>query len=118
VRAPRFRALRGTPSVNGFTPGLLGNNPNALNAGNGDGAVNPFRLSRAQASTADQDHAYLPERLAFDKGLMDLFPMSVGVAGPPPSAPPVEVNTKGVTMGYYDGNTVTALWNYGSAGSA
>ena len=50
--------------------------------------------------------------MAFHGGLMDLFPMSVGTAGPPPSAPPAAVTTTGLTMGYYDGNTVTALWNY------
>ena len=43
---------------------------------------------------------------------MDLFPLNVGTAGPPPNAPPQIVTTKGLTMGYYDGNTVTALWNY------
>jgi phospholipase C len=43
---------------------------------------------------------------------MDLFPKSVGVASvsPMPSGGPLA--TKGLTMGYYDGNTVTALWNY------
>ena len=43
---------------------------------------------------------------------MDLFPANTGTAGTPPSAPPPAVLTKGLTMGYYDGNTVTALWNY------
>jgi phospholipase C len=52
----------------------------------------------------------MPEQLAFDHGLMDLFPKSVGTAGPPPSAPPEAVTSDGLTMGYYDGNTVTALW--------
>ena len=42
---------------------------------------------------------------------MDLFPISVGTAGPPPGAPR-PATTNGLTMGYYDGNTVTALWNY------
>jgi phospholipase C len=45
-------------------------------------------------------------------GLMDLFPLNVGTAGAPPNAPPQIVTTKGLTMGYYDGNTVTAFWNY------
>ena len=45
-------------------------------------------------------------------GLMDLFPLKVGTAGPPPNAPPQIVTTNGLIMGYYDGNTVTALWNY------
>jgi phospholipase C len=112
IGEPRFRPLPSTPPVNGFTPGLLYNNPNALNAENGKGAVNPFRLSRSQAATADQDHDYTPEQMSFNKGLMDLFPKSVGTPGPAPSAPPAAVNTNGLTMGYYDGNTVTALWNY------
>jgi phospholipase C len=42
---------------------------------------------------------------------MDLFPFSVGTAGPPPSGGGI-VDTTGLTMGYFDGNTVTALWNY------
>src|SRR5215469_7827058 len=58
---PRFRARRGTPTVNGYTPALLNNNPN-LNPLNGAGASNPFRLDRSQAVTADQDHDYLAEQ--------------------------------------------------------
>jgi phospholipase C len=49
--------------------------------------------------------------MAFDGGLMDLFPLSVGDQGPPPGAPPAALTTA-ITMGYFDGNTVTALWNY------
>lgn len=110
---PRFVAAPGTPSVNGLTTGLLTLNPNMLNAGNGTGAANPFRLDRSQAGTADQDHDYTPEQEAFDGGLMDSFPEFTGTAADPlPSAPPAVVDTKGLTMGYYDGNTVTALWNY------
>src|SRR5271168_3291860 len=108
---PRFAAKPGTPSVNGYTDGLLYNNPNALNTGNGSGATNPFRLDRSQAATADQDHDYTPEQQAFDFGLMDAFPFSVGTAGPPPPGSPIAATT-GLVMGYYDGNTVTALWNY------
>jgi phospholipase C len=108
---PRFVASPLTPSVNGFTPALLNNNPNASNPVNGKGATNPFRLDRSQAATADQDHDYGPEQAAFDHGLMDAFPFSVGTAGPPPSGSPIFATT-GLTMGYYDGNTVTALWNY------
>jgi phospholipase C len=108
---PPFHAFNGTPNVNGIAGTLSTANPN-LNPGNGSGATNPFRLDRSQAATADQDHDYTPEQLAFDKGLMDLFPANTGTAGPPPSAPPEQVLTTGLTMGYYDGNTVTALWNY------
>jgi phospholipase C len=108
---PRFVAKPGTPAVNGLTGLLLTNNPNATNAANGKGATNPFRLDRAEAATADQDHDYTPEQMAFDRGLMDAFPVSVGTAGPPPPNVPIAATT-GLTMGYYDGNTVTALWNY------
>jgi len=108
---PRFVAKPGTPAVNGLTGTLLTNNPNATNSVNGPGATNPFRLDRSQAATADQDHDYTPEQMAFDRGLMDAFPASVGVAGPPPPNFPIGATT-GLTMGYYDGNTVTAFWNY------
>jgi phospholipase C len=107
---PQFHALPGTPTVNGFTNALLNDNPN-LNTANGAGATNPFRLDRSQAFTNDQDHDYTPEHISFDMGAMDLFPYSVGTAGPPPSGGGI-VDTTGLTMGYFDGNTVTALWNY------
>ncbi|HXW83775.1 MAG TPA: alkaline phosphatase family protein [Candidatus Binataceae bacterium] len=100
-----------TPPVNGLTGLLLTNNPN-LNDANGTGATNPFRLDPSQAATSDQDHDYTPEQMAFDNGLMDLFPANVGAAGTPPSPPPPIVETTGLTLGYYDGNTVTAYWNY------
>src|SRR5581483_4239692 len=108
---PAFTPLRGTPTVNGLSEILLTNNPNLSNPANGAGAANPFRLDRSEAATSDQNHAYLAEQLSMDFGLMDLFPSEVGTAGPPPgsSAP---AGTKGLVMGYYDGNTVTALWNY------
>ena len=106
---PKFVAASKTPSVNGFTDALLYNNPNFLNtAGNGAGAMNPFRLDRSEAATADQDHSYTPEQEAFHAGLMDSFPEFTGTPGPPPTGQ----TTKGLVMGYYDGNTVTALWNY------
>jgi phospholipase C len=108
---PAFYPSPFTPTINGFTPALLNLNPN-LNAANGAGAANPFRLDRTQAWTNDQDHDYGPEQAAFDGGLMDLFPLSVGTAGPPPNYGLPVVRTTGLTMGYYDGNTVTALWNY------
>ena len=107
---PRFVASPGTPSVNGLLGGgLLTNNPNFVNkTGNAAGAANPFRLDRSQAATADQDHNYTPEQQAFHSGLMDSFPEFTGTPGPPPAG----LATKGLVMGYYDGNTVTALWNY------
>ncbi len=106
---PHFYAKPGTPTVNGYTDGLLFHNPNWLNkTGNAGGASNPFRLDRSEAATADQDHDYTPEQQAFHGGLMDSFPQFTGTPGPPPTGQ----STNGLVMGYYDGNTVTALWNY------
>jgi phospholipase C len=107
---PKFKAAPGTPTVNGLGNALLNANPN-LNPANGTGAANPFRLDRSQAYTNDQGHDYTPEQQAFDAGLMDLFPLYTGTAGPPPSGSGV-TQTNGLVMGYFDGNTVTALWNY------
>ena len=108
---PAFHAKPNTPTVNNLLPSALHtNNPN-LNAANGTGASNPFRLDRSQAATTDQDHGYTDEQKAFHGGLMDLFPL-LGTAGPPPNPPPGVVGTSGIVMGWFDGNTVTALWNY------
>src|SRR5580692_12628860 len=107
---PAFHPLPNTPSVNGLGNALLNNNPN-LNPLNGSGAANPFRFDRSQANTQDMDHDYMAEQQAFDNGLMDLFPLYTGTAGPPPSGSGV-TQTNGLVMGYFDGNTVTALWNY------
>jgi phospholipase C len=79
---------------------------------NGAGAALPFRLTPSQALTADQGHNDMPEQGAYDNGLMDGFPFYVGTAGPPPLPNSYPYNTKGLTMGYFDGNTVTAMWNY------
>lgn len=107
---PSFHPFPNTPTVNGLAKSLLVANPN-LNPANGSGATNPFRLDRSQAVTSDQDHDYGPEQAAFDGGVMDLFPLNVGTPGPPPGAPSIALTT-GLNMGYFDGNTVTALWNY------
>jgi phospholipase C len=107
---PAFYARPNTPAVNGLSTALLNNNPN-LNPANGAGATNPFRLDRSQAATRDQGHGYKAEQQAFDNGLMDLFPLFVGKSGPPPAGTGV-TSTTGLNLGYYDGNTVTALWNY------
>ncbi len=129
---PKFTASPRTPkrintlltpldTAHGFAPltgvDLINNNPNANPANpvapnnskpNGLGASNPFRLSPAQALTADQGHNESPEESAYNNGHMDGFPAWVGTAGPPPAG----IGSKALVMGYYDGNTVTALWNY------
>jgi phospholipase C len=118
---PRFHAREDTPSVNGLgtlVDGqpegvLLTNNPNASNPANGANAINPFRLDRSQASTCDQGHNYGPEQQASDGGLMDMFPASVGQGASGFCAPQFAYGKdRGIVMGYFDGNTVTGLWNY------
>ena len=112
-----FTAAAGTPIPNNYisNPTLLTANPN-LTSGNGASAANPFRLGPNQAGTGDQGHNYGPEQLAFDSGKMDLFPLSVGTADTSTlvnqTAAPGIAGTTALTMGYYDGNTVTAMWNY------
>ena len=91
---PRFQAASGTPSVNGLSAALRTNNPNA---------ANPRRLDRSEALTCDMDHDYTDEQKAFDHGLMDKFVEYTSGGGCP---------DKSLVMDYYDGNTVTALWNY------
>jgi len=97
---PRFVAREGTPTVNGLIGPLLTHNPNL---------VNPFRLGRNQAATCDQNHEYTDEQKAFDSGLMDLFVQTVGTG---PGMDGFLICKKTDVMAYFDGNTVTALWNY------
>jgi len=106
---PRFIAAPNTPAVNGLSGALLNANPNSTNADNGVGAANPFRLDRTQAATADQNHAYTAEQQAYHNGAVDLFPKYTGKGS---SGGAGAFGTTGLVMGYFDGNTVTALWNY------
>ena len=107
---PAFHASRKTPTDINTTEnaGLLTNNPN-LNPLNGAGAANPFRLDVTQAATADQGHSYTPEQQAEDNGAADLFPLYTGRGTPGGQG---TFGTTGQVMGYYDGNTITAMWNY------
>ncbi|GLR85025.1 phospholipase C [Bradyrhizobium iriomotense] len=104
-----FVAKPHTPKVNNLAnANLLVNNPNN-NAANGTGATDPFRLDRTQANTRSQNHAYTPEQQAVDNGKDDLFPKYTGrgTAGGAGA-----FGTNGQVMGYFDGNTITAFWNY------
>jgi phospholipase C len=94
IGEPRFVPASGTPSVNGLTPQLLTDNPNG---------TNPARLDRADLFPCDQLHEYPLEQRAADGGAMDKF---VPFTGNPKCGNGQQV------MDYYDGNTVTALWNY------
>jgi phospholipase C len=90
---PKFAAKSGTPSVNGLGTALLTANPNS---------ANPKRLDRGEALTCDMDHGYADEQKAADRGLMDKFVQYTAGGG---------CADKSIVMDYYDGNTVTGLWN-------
>jgi phospholipase C len=90
---PTFLAKPGTPSVNGLGTALLTANPNS---------ANPKRLDRGEALTCDMDHGYADEQKAADNGLMDKFVQFTAGGG---------CADKSIVMDYYDGNTVTGLWN-------
>ena len=99
-----FTAKAHTPAVNGLTPALLTANPNG---------VNPRRYdptSAADLLTCDQDHNYNDEQRAENGGSMNQFPQTVGQAAG--TSPTGAACVPGDVMNYYDGNTVTALWNY------
>src|ERR1700687_6179384 len=91
-----FHAKEDTPESNTLlSSGLITNNPNK---------ANPFRIPPSVPVTCDEDHNYGDEQAAADGGLMDKFveKLSCNDAKLGPAS----------TMGYYDGNTVTAMWNY------
>jgi phospholipase C len=106
---PRFVGVPGTPHVDNLTnANLLKQNPNT-NPENGADAALPFRLDRTQANTADQNHIYTAEQQAANGGKMDLFPKYTGKGTPGGAG---AFGTRGQVMGYFDGNTVTALWRW------
>jgi phospholipase C len=99
---PKFISDPHTPSVNRITAGLLSHNPN------GNYSINPYRLDGTQAITCDMDHQYPAEQETYHGGLLDKFVEFTGSTDPGCT----DFSHKKIVMGYYDGNTVTALWNY------
>jgi phospholipase C len=99
-----FKPKDDTPLVNGLSGTLLTNNPNLLTGGS-----NPFRLDRSQAATCNNSNSYTLEQVDFDGGLLDQFAATSATAPCGFFLPPAG---QFLSMGYYDGNTVTALWNY------
>ena len=96
-----FTPAPGTPAVNGLTPDLLHHNPNAYQ---------PQRLSPEHALTCDQDHKYAAEQRAVNGGRMDKFVENT--ERDRCTGQPVLFGEPGIVMDYFDGNTVTAMWNY------
>jgi phospholipase C len=102
---PTFAAAPDTPTVNNLlSGGLLTENPNS---------TQPFRMDTGLMSvTCDQNHSYTPEQEAMDHGLMDKYPQYTGTGNTAGSPCNDYGKGTGSVMGYFDGNTVTALWNY------
>jgi phospholipase C len=115
-----FTAKEETPTVNGLTDGnsrfpervnvgLHDFNPNVQvgppSGLNPNGGANPFRLTHDQIVTCSNNHDYKGEQQATNSGFMDKFPQN-NVNGPGCALDGSTV------MGYFDGNTVTAIWNW------
>ena len=105
-----FTAKPGTPTVNGLYTKITKTGPTGPLLTNNPNEYNPQRLTHSEALTCDQNHGYTPEQEAEDNGKMDMFVQDTEqddcsttgeFYGPP-----------GIVMDYYDGNTVTGLWNY------
>ena len=106
----KFVAKPGTPTVNGLYSKITKSGPVGPLLTSNPNEYNPQRLTNSQALTCDQNHDYLPEQLAENGGKMNMFVQytqqddcsTTGEYYGPP----------GIVMDYYDGNTVTGLWNY------
>ena len=105
-----FTPKPGTPTVNGLYTSITSTGPVGPLLTDNPNTYNPQRLTPAEALTCDQNHDYTPEQEAEDNGKMDMFVQDTesddcsttgAYYGPP-----------GIVMDYYDGNTVTAEWNY------
>jgi phospholipase C len=120
-----FSAAPGTPPVDGLTPATSSSLPHNLRHARNLLVSNPntslpMRLDSSPIGktggpggqlTCDQDHDYSDEQQATDNGLEDHFVQSTGTDGgtlSPFGTPCVAAQV----MDYYDGNTVTGLWNY------
>ncbi|MGB6592506.1 MAG: alkaline phosphatase family protein, partial [Candidatus Nitrosopolaris sp.] len=102
VNGSRFVVDPHTPSINRLSAALLVNNPNS---------ANPFRLDPSQQRSCDITHSYTGEQKEYNGGLMNKF---VQFSFPLFSYNPKDSGkcNPNQVMGYYDGNTVSALWNY------
>jgi phospholipase C len=122
---PAFHARPGTPMVNGLYSAITPSGPvGPLLTSNPNGS-NPARLGHDDPETCDQDHDYTPEQIAADHGAEDLYPANTGnnltlaqclaghnFNGQPETVPAGTPASNAAVMDYYDGNSVTGLWNY------
>ena len=91
----RFKAKPNTPKVDGLSRELREHNPNL---------VNPFRLPPMRKMPCPPDHFMPEQEAAIDRGRMDRFVQESGDM--------CAAHTQKYVMSYFDGNTVTAHWNY------
>jgi phospholipase C len=106
-----FSAKRGTPTVNGLYSKITKSGPTGPLLTANTNSYNPERLSHSDALTCDQNHGYTPEQDAFDGGKMNDFVEDTESASTC-AAGTSEYFQPGLVMDYFDGNTVTGLWNY------
>jgi phospholipase C len=103
-----FTAKPGTADVNGLYSTITSSGPIGPLLTANPNEYNPQRLTHSQELTSDQNHGYTAEEAAVDGGRMDMFVQkteSDSCSAPAFCQP-------GIVMDYYDGNTVSALWNY------
>jgi phospholipase C len=106
-----FTAKPGTPAVNGLYTKITKSGPVGPLLTSNANEYNPERLTNSEALTSDQNHGYAAEEKAEDGGKMDLFVQNTESTTPSAGCAP-EYCPPGIVMDYYDGNTVTGLWNY------
>src|ERR1700739_1642292 len=106
-----FTAKPGTSTVNGLYTKITKSGPVGPPLTSNPNEYNPQRLTPSEAYTSDQNHDYTPEQDAVDNGKMDKFVQETESTTPAAGCAP-EYCPPGIVMDYYDGNTVTGLWNY------
>jgi phospholipase C len=106
-----FKAKRGTPTVNGLYSKITKKGPVGPLLTANPNSFNPTRLTHSQALTCDQNHGYTPEQQAVNGGKMDKF-VQFTESPSTCAAGTTEFFQPGLVMDYFDGNTVTGLWNY------
>jgi phospholipase C len=106
-----FYAKPGTPKVNGLYAKITKSGPVGPLLTDNPNEYDPQRLTSSEALTSDQNHAYTPEQDAVDNGKVDQYVQSTESATPSQGCG-AEYCPPGIVMDYFDGNTVTALWNY------